>query len=99
MKKKTQNVKNVYGMVGVYMKTPNLLELKHLNVVIKMDEERLANKIDAPKYKDLEELAHHALRRRKELLNELRIIERTLLIIAKTTDLNIDLDKNVVVEP
>lgn len=60
--------------------------------------EQCAKEIDSPKFKDLKDLARHALRRRKELLAELRILDVTLLLIAKKTDINIDLDKNVVVE-
>ena len=57
-----------------------------------------AKRIDAPKFEDLKELARHALRRRKELLNELQIINVTLRMISTKANIKIDLDKNKVVE-
>jgi len=59
-----------------------------------MLEDKEAKKIEAPQYKDLRDLAQHALLRRKELLNELQFIEVTLRMVSKKISINIDLDNN-----
>lgn len=54
--------------------------------------------LERPNYKDLRDLAEHALRRKTELEAELKILELTLTLISKRLDVCIDLNHNKITE-
>ena len=63
-----------------------------------MLEEMSAQKIEAPRYKDLRLLAEYVLRRRAELQRELQFLETTLILLSKRLDITIDLNGNKITD-